>query len=502
MSESTYDRLCEHTRQTALMESISSLLGWDERTHMPPAAGPYRAEQITFLAGEIHKRRTAPELGDWLAELKESEEARDPQSESGTTIRELHRVYAKRTNLPQRLVEEIARAVSLGEQAWAEARRDNDFPKFLPHLEKMVSLKREEAQAYGYKTSIYDPLLDDYEPGATTEDIRAVFAPFRDELVPLLQAITRSARQPDRSILGRTYPQPAQESFGRMAAEAIGFDFRAGALDVTTHPFCSMPGPRDVRITTRYDVKHFNTAFFGILHEAGHGLYDQGLPTDLFGLPPGQAVSLGIHESQSLMWENFVGRSRPFWQWCYPHAQAAFPDALGGVSLDDFYFAANDVRPSLIRVEADEATYSLHIFIRFELEQVLLNDELKPADVPGAWNEKYREYLGIMPGTDAEGCLQDVHWSAGLFGYFPTYALGKLYAAQFFASAEEEIGPLDAQFASGNFAPLLQWLRENIHQQGQRYTAGELVQRVTGKPLSHEPLMGYLRNKLGPLYGV
>jgi carboxypeptidase Taq len=502
VSQAVYEQLCEHTRRTAILESISSLLGWDERTHMPPAAGAYRAEQATFLAGEIHKRRTAPELGDWLTELKDSPLTADPHGPSGTTIRELHRAYTKRSKLPRRLVEELARAVSLGEQAWAEARRENDFPKFLPHLTHLVELKREEAQAYGYTDSIYDPLLDDYEPDATTDEIRRVFAAFRDELVPLVQAITRSARQPNRAILRRTFPRSAQESFGRMAAERIGFDFRAGALDVTTHPFCSMPGPRDIRITTRYDENYFSTAFFGILHEAGHGLYDQGLPADFFGLPPGQAISLGIHESQSLMWENFVGRGRPFWEWCFPRAQAAFPEALGDVALDGFYFAANDVRPSLIRIDADEATYSLHIFIRFELEQALMTGDLNVADVRAAWNDKYREYLGIVPDTDADGCLQDVHWSAGLFGYFPTYALGKLYAAQFFATAEEQIGPLDEQFASGDFAPLLQWLRENIHLQGQRYTAGELVQRVTGRPLSHEPLMAYLRTKFGPLYGV
>jgi carboxypeptidase Taq len=263
-----------------------------------------------------------------------------------------------------------------------------------------------------------------------------------------------------------------------------------------------MPGPRDVRITTRYDEKYFCTAFFGILHEAGHGVYDQGLPADRFGLPPGQAVSLGIHESQSLMWENFVGRSRPFWQWCFPQAQAAFPEALSDVSLDEFHFAINDVRPSLIRIDADEATYNLHIFIRFELEQALLGGELRPADVPAAWNDKYQQYLGIASGSDADGCLQDVHWSGGLFGYFPTYALGKLYAAQFFATAEEQIGPLSEQFALGEFQPLLKWLRENIHRQGQRYTASELVRRVTGGPLSHEPLMRHLRKKFSPLYGV
>jgi carboxypeptidase Taq len=469
---------------------------------MPPAAGAYRAEQVAYLAGEIHKRRTAPELGEWLAELNDSDLAHDRHSAEGATIRELHRTFTKRSKLPQRLVEELARAVSLGEQAWVVARKDNNFAHFLPHLEKMIGLKREEAQAYGFADSIYDPLLDDYEPGATTAEVRAVFAAFRDDLVPLIGAIAQSGRSPNRSILQRKFPRAAQESFGRMAAERIGFDFKAGALDVTAHPFCATTGPRDIRITTRFDEQNFSLAFFSILHEAGHGLYEQGLPAEHYGLPPGQAVSLGIHESQSLMWENFVGRSRAYWEWLFPQARTAFPDALGNVSLDDFYFAANDVRPSLIRIEADEATYSLHIFIRFELEQALLAGDLAAADVPAAWTEKYRQYLGIASDTDAQGCLQDVHWSGGLFGYFPTYALGKLYAAQFFAAANEQIGPLDVQFARGEFAPLLEWLRKNIHQDGERYTAGELVERVTGQPLSHAPLMRYLREKLGPLYGV
>jgi carboxypeptidase Taq len=499
---STYDRLCEHTRQIALLDSIANLLGWDERTHMPPAGGAYRAEQVAFLAGEIHKRRTAPEVGEWLLELKDSELTRDRYSAAETTIRELHRTYSKRSKLPRRLVEELARAVSLGEQSWVEARRGNDFSHFLPHLENMIVLKREEAHAYGFADSIYDPLLDDYEPGATTGEVEDLFAALRDELVPFIQAAGQSGREPNRSLLKRTFPRAAQESFGRFAAEQIGFDFRAGALDVTAHPFCSMPGPRDIRITTRYDEQYFSTAFFGILHEAGHGLYDQGLPADLFGLPPGQSVSLGIHESQSLMWENYVGRSRAFWEWLFPQAQKVFPSALGGVSLDDFYFAANDVRPSLIRIDADEATYSLHIFIRFEMEQALLQGDLAAADVPAAWTAKYHDYLGIASNTDSDGCLQDVHWSGGLFGYFPTYALGKLYAAQFYAAADLEIGPLDEQFARGEFRPLLEWLRKNIHAQGQRYSAGELARRITGQPLSHEPLMRYLRAKFGPLYGV
>jgi len=369
-------------------------------------------------------------------------------------------------------------------------------------LEKVIKLKREEAQAYGYDKDPYDPLLDEYEPHATTQQVHAVFAALRDELVPLVHAITRSASQPNTALLRRRYPRAGQEKLGRAAATAIGFDFQSGSLDVTPHPFCATLGPLDVRITTRYDEDFFNSAFFGTLHEAGHGLYELGLPQTHYGLPPGQAVSLGIHESQSRMWENLVGRSRAFWKWFYPTAKDAFSDSLSDISEDEFYFAANAVQPSLIRVEADEATYNLHIFVRFELEQALLADDLQAADVPAAWNEKYEQYLGVTPPNNAKGCMQDVHWSAGLFGYFPTYALGNLYAAQFFAAAEMEIGPLDGAFKQGKFDDLLQWLRTNIHQHGQRYTASELVQRVTGEPLSHQPLMRQLYEKYDPLYGV
>jgi carboxypeptidase Taq len=271
---------------------------------------------------------------------------------------------------------------------------------------------------------------------------------------------------------------------------------------VTAHPFCCSPGPHDCRITTRYNEHAFSEAFFGILHEAGHGIYEQGLRTDQYGLPPGEATSLGIHESQSRLWENLVGRSRAFWEHFYPQAQRRFAQALSGVSLDDFYFAVNEVRPSLIRVEADEATYNLHILVRFELEQALLDDDLPTGDLPGAWNEKYRSYLGIEPPNDAEGVLQDIHWAGGAVGYFPTYSLGNLYAAQLFAQAEADLGGLADQFAQGAFQPLLEWLCRKIHQHGQRYSAAELVQRITARPLSHNPLIEHLQAKLGPLYGL
>jgi carboxypeptidase Taq len=368
-------------------------------------------------------------------------------------------------------------------------------------LEKTFALKRREAEALGYEHSIYDPLLDDYEPGEKQNAVAGVLQSLREQLVPLVAELAASGKSPDISILSRNFPVAAQEKLGVLAAAAIGFDFQGGRLDVTDHPFCTEIGPADTRLTTRYDDHDFGNGFFSILHEAGHGIYEQGLPGAHYGLPTGEAVSLGIHESQSRMWENLVGRSRAFWEFLYPKAQSAF-SSLKDVSLDAFFFAVNDVRPSLIRTEADEATYNLHILIRFELETALLSDELAVADLPAAWNEKYRQYLGIAPPDDADGVLQDVHWSAGLVGYFPTYALGNLYAAQFFAAARRDLGNLDAQFQRGDFASLRSWLAKRIYQHGRRFSAAELVERVTGRPLSHDDLITHLRDKFGLLYGL
>jgi len=497
-----FEELCHQAREIALLESIGELLGWDERTYMPPAAGEYRAEQMAFLSGLIHQRRTDPRLGALLEELAASPLAQDPHSDEGTTIRELRRQYDKQVKLPRSLVEELTRASVLGQQAWVQARQDNDFRLFAPHAEKIFHLKRQQAACLGYADHPYDALLDDYEPAARTAEVAKVLDALRQELVPLVGAIMQSGRTAPVGILQREYPLAAQEAFGKTAAAAIGFDFTRGRLDTTHHPFCAGLGPRDCRITTRYDERFFNTAFFGILHEAGHGIYDQGLRPQWYGLPPGQAVSLGIHESQSRLWENLVGRSRAFWQHFFPQLAGAFPAAVADVTLDAFYWAINHVAPSLIRVEADEATYNLHIVVRFELEQALLKGDLAVGDLPAAWREKYGEYLGVEPHDDADGVLQDIHWSAGLVGYFPTYALGNLYAAQFFEQADRDLGGLDRLIARGEFNPLVEWLRKHIHHPGQRYTAAELVERVTGRPLSHDPLMNHLKRKFAPLYGL
>ena len=500
--EKVYQQTRRLVHEASILGSALAVLGWDERTYMPKMGGAYRAEQIRVLSGMLHERATDPKLGENLEKLTQSELAADRESDTGATVYWLKREYDKRVKLPKRLVEELAETAVLGQQAWVTARAENNFETFRPLLEKTLDLKREEADALGWEECRYDALLDDYEPEAKTAEVAEVLAGLRDALVPLVSAIAASEKRPRSEILSRRYPIEDQKKLGFTVSETIGFDFSRGRIDTTDHPFCTGLGPKDCRITTRYDEHHFSGAFFGTMHESGHGIYDQGLPEAEYGLPLGSAISLGIHESQSRMWENCVGRSAAFWEFFYPKVRELFSTSLADVSRDDFYFAINEVKPSLIRVEADEVTYNLHILIRFELERALLDGDLPVPDAPGAWNEKYRTYLGIEPPSDAEGVLQDVHWSAGLFGYFPTYALGNLYASQFIARAAADLGDLDSHFRSGEFTPLRDWLRENIHRHGRRYSASALVQRVTGKPLSHAPLIDYLKAKLGPLYGL
>ncbi len=495
-----YTELIRRVREARLLGSCAELLGWDERTYMPPRGSTHRSEQMALLARLTHELATAPQLGELLAAVEGSSLVEDADAPEAANVREIRRAYDRAVKLPRELVEELARTTTQAQQIWQTARKNNDFASFEPWLAKIVRLKREEAAAVGYTDHPYDALLDEYEPGATTAEVTRVFAALRADLVPLVAAIAHSGRPAPHEILEREYPVDRQEAFGREAATAIGFDFSSGRLDVTTHPFCSGIGPGDCRLTTRYNLRHFNEAFFGVLHEAGHGIYDQGLDPEHFGTPVGSACSLGIHESQSRLWENQVGRGVHFWAHFFPRARQAFPAALGDVGLDDFVFAINDVRPSFIRVEADEATYNMHIILRFELEQALLSGDLAPADVPAAWNERFHELLGLTPPSDAQGCLQDIHWSGGGIGYFPTYTLGNLYAAQFMEQARQDLGDLDRAFRHGEFALLKGWLNEKIHRPGQRWRPAELCRRVTGRPLSHRPLLEYLRRKYGPLY--
>jgi carboxypeptidase Taq len=501
-AHAAYTNLLRRVRETALLNSCAGLLGWDERVYMPRQGSAHRGEQMALLARMAHEMTTAPVVGDLLAKVEGSDLLRDPDSEESANVREVRRIRDRAVKVPADLVETLARETIRAQQVWQEAREKNDFAAFRPSLETVVRLKREEAQAVGYKDVPYDALLDEYEPGATTAEVTQVFAGLRKELAPLVASFAGAPRRPKRDILERNYPVDRQALFSQAAAAAIGFDFASGRLDITTHPFCSGIGPGDCRLCTRYNPRAFNEAFFGVLHEAGHGIYEQGLPADHFGTPLGSCASLGIHESQSRLWENQVGRGWAFWEHFFPRARQIFLDALCDVPLKDWVFAINDVRPSFIRVEADEVTYNLHIILRFEMEQALVSGDLAPADVPAAWNEKFGQMFGLKPPDDARGCLQDIHWSFGGLGYFPTYTLGNLYAAQFMEAARRDLADLDADFRQGEFGRLKTWLNDKVHRHGQRYRAGRLCERVTGRPLGHAALMRHLREKYAPLYGI
>ena len=497
-----FEELCQMARQASYLKSTLALLEWDQQTKLPANANGFRAEQITFLSGELHRHETDPKRGELIGELASSEWALDRHGDTGATIHELQRRYEKKIKLPQSLVRSLAKATSEGHQVWVQARAANDFQMFAPKLNEILSLKKEEAEAIGYAEHAYDALLDEYEPGASTAEVTRVLSDLKDELVPLINAVQSSNVTVDTTLLRRTFPVAQQEEFGRLASTAIGFEYDRGRLDITHHPFCTEIGPNDVRITTRYDDSFFSSAFFGTLHEAGHGIYEQGLRGDLYGLPPGEFCSLGIHESQSRLWENLVGRSDSFWDHFYTAAVEHFPAALSDTKQASFVAAINAVAPSLIRVEADEATYNLHIIIRFELEQDLISGNLAVSDLPEAWNNKYQEYLGVRSDDDASGVLQDVHWSAGLFGYFPTYSLGNLHAAQFFDAAEKELGDLGPSFSRGEFGPLKEWLRKNVHQRGNCYNSRQLGELVSGSAIHHGPLIRRLKDKLAPVYGL
>jgi carboxypeptidase Taq len=498
-----YADLTRRSRDLALLNSCAAVLGWDQQTYMPRNGAGLRGDQMAYLAKSAHALATDPAIGDLLATIESSDLVEDADSIVAANVREWRHGYDRATKLPARLVEELALVTTAAQQAWDEAKKKSHFPSFAPHLEKVLSLKREEAQAVATPKTAhpYDALLDEYEPGCTAAELKVLFAELTAKLVPLIARVRDSGKTPDRSIFDRDYPIDRQRVFAEAAGAAIGFDFTGGRLDTTSHPFCSSFGPGDTRLTTRYNPRSFES-LFGVLHEAGHGMYEQGLDADRFGEPCGSYCSLGIHESQSRLWENLVGRSRPFWEHFYPRLNQTFPVALDGVSIEAFHHAVNDVRPSLIRVDADEATYNLHVALRFELELALVDASLNVADLPAAWNDGMKRLLGVTVPDDQRGCLQDIHWSFGGVGYFPTYTLGNLYAAQFMQAARAAIPDLDRQIAAGSFASLKLWLNANVHRPGRRFRAGELCRRVTGRPLSVEPFFAELTGKLGSIAGV
>jgi carboxypeptidase Taq len=501
-AQTAYEELLRRVKEESLLASCIELLGWDELTYMPRTGAAHRGNQMALLSGLQHAMATDPRIGELLGEVDGSTLVGDPLSDAAVNVREIRRAYDRMVRLPRSLVEELACVTTLAQHEWERARQDADFGRFCPWLEKVVRLKRLEAEAVGYETIAYDALLEEYEPGARSAEIAALFEALRRELAPLVEALTHAPRHADVTILRRQFPIDRQRIFGESVAAAVGFDFRGGRLDATVHPFCSGIGLGDCRLATRYCVHNFSEAFFSILHEVGHGLYEQGLDPVHHGTPMGEVPSLSLHESQARLWENTVGRCRPFWKHFYRMARAHFREALRDVPLDSFYLAVNHVEPSFIRAAADEVTYNLHIMVRFDLERALIAGDLAAAGVPEAWNAAYRHYVGVTPTNDAEGCLQDGHWGAGLIGYFPTYALGNLFAAQLFAQANAELGDLSDSFARGNFDGLLGWLRTKVHRQGHRYSANRLLQQITGARLDHRPFVQALQQKYTELYAT
>jgi carboxypeptidase Taq len=491
-----WDALRSYTRETALLESTSAVLEWDEHTGMPEQASEHRADQLMLLSGMIHRRHTSPEVGSWLNDLAGSELASDPHSPIGASIRCMLRDYQKQIRLPESLVKQLAKAISIGQQVWVKAKRDNRFADFLPNLEEIVRLRCEEAELLrdGDATA-YDALLDQYEEGTRSASLMEVFRELREALIPLIQQAAGKPKKDRTSSIVGDFDVVRQRELSRWVAQQIGFDFSRGRLDETEHPFCTNLGPHDHRILTRFHPKHFASGLFGVLHEAGHGMYEQGFLPEWYGTPVAYAASLGVHESQSRLWENNVGLSHPFWEWCMPHARSAFT-ALKDVTVEQLVADLNEVQATLIRIEADEVTYNLHILIRFELEMDLVSGALLPRDLPEAWSQKYEDYLGIRPPNDTLGVLQDVHWSAGLIGYFPTYTLGNIYAAMLYEAAGDALGDLPAMVARGEFGRLLQWLREHVHVYGRRLEPMSLVEQATGKPISSQPLIEHLKRKI------
>ncbi len=528
MATPPFAELCDLSRKAATLSSVESMLNWDQETYMPPDGAAHRAEQQALLAALVHERRTSPRVGELIAACERDKALiGDASGPAAAAVREFRRDYDLATKLPNDLVAELARVGSQAQEVWKVARAKSDFAMFQPWLEKMLDLTRRKADCYGVAKGgeRYDALLNEYEPGITAKEVEAIFTPLRGRLAKFIGEISKSKSKPSDKPLLAKIEQSKQHAFGLFVVAAMGFDLKAGRLDVTTHPFCSEMGPGDTRLTTRYRDEKFTDALYGTMHEAGHGLYEQGLPKSkpvgdvlgkaamngsagsggagtLFGTPLSQSISLGIHESQSRMWENLVGRSRAFWEWALPHAKTMLGPAMNEWSVDDLYRAVNIVSPSYIRVEADEATYNLHVMLRFEMERALVSGDLKVADVPATWNRKFKDYFGLDVPDDRRGCLQDVHWSFGLIGYFPTYALGNLYAAQLWETIRGQITDLEQQIKRGDFKALKAWLNANIHAHGKRYRAADLCKMVTGKPLSADPLMRHLEGKLKGVYGL
>jgi carboxypeptidase Taq len=499
--EQAYNNLLEHGLEIARLNSIIQVLGWDQRTCIPTKGHGHRSEQMAYLAKLRHRRMTDPRAEEWLSEVEKSELVSDPDSIPAVNIRYWRRGYDKIRKIPESLAVELARLTSETQSVWERARPENDWAGVSGKLKRLFDLKIEQAQALGYEESPYDPLLDGYELDETVSSLQPVFDKLTPRLSALLDRILKARPPKSATLDGAKFPIPDQEKFGKYVAAAIGYDLEAGRLDISAHPFTTGIGPGDTRITTRYSETDFKEAFFATVHETGHALYHQGLPIEHWGAPFCRAVSLGINESQSRMWENMVARSRGFWE--YFKAPAAYYfRSFDEIGMEDLLREFNRVDPGFIRVEADEVTYNLHILLRFKLEQSLISGELEVEDLPEAWNREFEELFHMTPPDYAQGVMQDVHWFGGAVGYFPTYTLGNLYAAQFAARAETDLGDWEPLFREGRFLDLLAWLREKIHSQGARYKPRELAERISGEDLNPDYFMEYLESKYSRIYDL
>ncbi|MBT9259013.1 MAG: carboxypeptidase M32 [Clostridiales bacterium] len=496
--EASFQKLLAISRELALLGYAQGVLGWDEQVNMPPTGAPARAEAGAYLAQKAHEILSSPQVGELLEKLSGWEKARDPHSFEGACIRRMRRNYEKAVKIPADLVAEMSRASSEGFQTWLAARQEQSFRLFAPKLERLVDLQRQAAQALGFRSEPYDALLDLFEEGTYAALVEEVCQKLEEGLMPLVHEVAQRLDRVDDSFLRGSFSKEAQWQLNLEALDFIGFDRQKGRLDQSAHPFTSGFYPGDVRLTTRFGDS-LTSALFSTLHEGGHGLYEQGLPEAWWGTPVGEAASLGMHESQSRLWENVVGRSRPFWERFYPRVIHYFPE-LKDRSVEDFYRAVNRVEMSLIRVEADELTYNLHIFLRFRLERQMINGQLEVKDLPEVWNEAVKATWGRPPAHDGEGVLQDVHWSGTSMGYFPSYTFGNIYSLQLVEAArkDEEVA---RGMDEGNFQPLGRWMREHIHQKAGLYSGLELLEKVTGRGPDPQPYLAYLRAKYQEIYG-
>lgn len=494
MNTQSYATLCQRSAELSHLNSALAVLQWDQEVYMPAKAAEARAKTISYLSVQAHEKVLELNTGDLLSQLYQGLDSQFKAKES-IVIREAWRAYDRERKLPTAFVEELSERCSVAQGAWAEARQKEDFSLFLPHLKRIIELKRQEAEYIGYKTTPYDALLDTYEPGLTTAQVSQLMNELKEWLPALVRSLTASSKEVKLEILQGDFPLKEQEVFNQFIVQKVGFDGEAGRLDTSTHPFTTSFHPTDVRLTTRYREHDLLYAIGSTIHEMGHGLYEQGLPIEHYGTPLGETVSLGIHESQSRLWENHVGKGRAFWEYLYPELQTRFPEPFAKISLEVFLDILNRVTPSFIRTESDEVTYNLHIIVRFELEKDLIEGALAVEDLPNAWNKKIQEYFGIDVPNDRLGVLQDVHWSMGAFGYFPTYTLGNLYAAQLYQAAQQQVPELEGEMLQGNFTPLRDWLKTNIYQHGKWFTAEELIKKISGESLHTAHFKNYLVNK-------